>query len=255
MPRPGPAAGTPTTTQSDPQAVPSYVPAPFVTLVKWAAGVIRVPVSVVAAQWSLESSFNSSAKSGTGAQGLTQIEPGTWAGNNCSGNPYDPTANVRCYVRIMTGLLAEEHGNIRNTLAAYNAGPGNLQAGYGYADVILSHANAGTDPVAGGTTIGGATGTDPGAGDPDCISWAKIPGVSALGFTAWPGVCFLHYRQARELIGAAVLVGGALVMGYGVQMLVGVAAVPVVSRVAGPALRQLGGAQRAARQGRNAVAP
>lgn len=111
--------------------------------------------------------------------------------------------------------------------------------------------------VPGSTTIGGATGigTDPGASDPDCIQWAKIPGVSALGFTAWPGVCFLHYRQARELIGAGVLVGGALVMGYGLQMLVGVAAVPVVSRVAGPALRQLAGARRAAGQGRAAVAP
>ena len=40
----------------------------------------------------------------------------------------------------MNQLLAEEGGNVRDALAAYNAGPANKSAGYGYADSILSQA-------------------------------------------------------------------------------------------------------------------
>lgn len=46
---------------------------------------------------------------------------------------------MNCYVVYMRELIGSE-GSLRNALAAYNAGPGNLPAGYGYADTILSAA-------------------------------------------------------------------------------------------------------------------
>jgi hypothetical protein len=61
----------------------------------------------------------------------------------------------------MKQLLAEEHGSVRDALAAYNAGPANKQAGYGYADSILAQAGQ-----SGSVTVSGTTDTSAGIGIP-----------------------------------------------------------------------------------------
>lgn len=132
------------------------VPAQYQGWVSQAASSTGLPPEIVAAQINQESGFSPSVTSPTGAQGIAQIEPGTWAGLGISGTPYDPAAALRGYSKLMRQLLAQYHGNVRDALAAYNAGPGNIAAGYGYADKILSAAGAGP------TTIGG----NPGASAP-----------------------------------------------------------------------------------------
>lgn len=94
-------------------------------------------------------------------------------------------------------------------------------------------------PTSASASSGGGT-----AGPPDC-AWGKIPGV--LG-GVWPGACVITYKQAREFLGAGILAGGLLVMGWGTQLLVGVAAMGVASRVITPVVSRVAGAQRTVRR-------
>lgn len=121
--------------------VPSYVPPKYVSWVQGAAKGTGLPASVVAAQINDESGFNPDAVSPTDAKGIAQFEDSTWKSNG-SGSPFDPAAAQKAYIKLMGTLLKQYNGNVRNALAAYNAGPGNLAAGYGYADNILSASGA-----------------------------------------------------------------------------------------------------------------
>jgi len=121
------------------------VPSAYRGWVSSAARGTGLPASVVAAQINMESGFNPRAVSPAGAQGIAQFMPGTWASNAPRGSsPFDPNASLSAYTKLMGALLSQFGGNVRNALAAYNAGPGNLKAGYGYADAILSGAGAGS---------------------------------------------------------------------------------------------------------------
>lgn len=70
------------------------------------------------------------------AKGPAQFLQGTWDSHHCPGSIHDHSAAMRCYV-IFMGELIRSTGSLRNALAAYNAGPGNIPAGLGYADHIL----------------------------------------------------------------------------------------------------------------------
>ena len=73
-----------------------------------------------------ESRFKPRAKSHVGARGLMQLMPrtGRWMGAK---NLYDPEQNVDAGVKYIKYLDKRFKGNLKNTIAAYNAGEGNVQ--------------------------------------------------------------------------------------------------------------------------------
>ena len=117
------------------------VPANKVLLVKLMSGATGIPYNVIACQANLESGFNDNAVSPAGAEGWLQFLPSTFR-SYWHGSPFNPVDAANAYIVFMRALLREFGGNLRDALAAYNAGPGNIGAGMGYADTILSCAGS-----------------------------------------------------------------------------------------------------------------
>src|SRR5450631_21776 len=120
----------------------------------------NVDPSLVRAVIKVESNFNPNAVSRTGAMGLMQLMPQTARSLNVV-NPFDPQQNVDAGVRHLRKLLDSYGGNVRLSLAAYNAGSGAVARSAGvprfretqnYVRRITNLYNGGSEP--GSYTIG-----------------------------------------------------------------------------------------------------
>ena len=98
-------------------------PADIDTAIERAAARHNVDPNLVRAVIKVESNFNPNAVSRTGAMGLMQLMPVTARQLNVT-NPFDPAQNVEAGVRHLRHLLDDFGGDVRLTLAAYNAGMG-----------------------------------------------------------------------------------------------------------------------------------
>ncbi len=95
---------------------------PFADLFNTIGNRYGVDPVLLAAMARTESSFQPSAVSPAGAQGLMQLMPGTARGLGVA-DPFDPAQAVDGAARLMRDLI-DRFGRVDHALAGYNAGPG-----------------------------------------------------------------------------------------------------------------------------------
>lgn len=105
------------------------VPESMDSIFEEAAEKYNVPVNLLMAVGKAESGFNADAVSSAGAQGVMQLMPSTAAALGVD-DVFDARSNIMGGAKYLAQKLQQYNGDIDLTLAAYNAGSGNV-AKYG----------------------------------------------------------------------------------------------------------------------------
>lgn len=90
-----------------------------------AAEKYNVSVDLLKAVAKAESGFNPNAESHAGAQGIMQLMPATARSLGVT-NSFDPEQNIMGGAKYLSQMLDKFDGDTELSLAAYNAGPGNV---------------------------------------------------------------------------------------------------------------------------------
>lgn len=204
------------------------VPSQYQGYLQTMEGVTGIPYDVLAAQAYIESDFNAKAVSSSGAEGWLQFLPSTYntyaaQAGVPSGTEFNPQDETAVYDTYMAYLLKIEGGNIYKALEAYNAGPGNLSAGAGYATQIENMAGVSQSATAtpGATNTqtnpSSAIGSDIASGILSTIKTAWDNGLNALGLgisanAFGNGVPEHQITPGKDFIIRALLVGGGLIL-------------------------------------------
>lgn len=101
------------------------IPHVYKDMVEKAANTYGVPISLISKIIQAESGWNHKAKSSVGAMGMMQLMPRTAKALGVS-DPYDPMQNIMGGVKYLASLLKKYKGDMTLAVAAYNAGPGNV---------------------------------------------------------------------------------------------------------------------------------
>jgi soluble lytic murein transglycosylase-like protein len=118
----------PASGEAEPTAgLESFVPGRYRDPILRAAARWNVSAGLLAAQLMAESNFNPFAVSPAGAQGIAQFMPGTAAQYGLD-DPFDAPAAIDAQGHLMSDLLGQFGGSVSLALAAYNAGPGAVEA-------------------------------------------------------------------------------------------------------------------------------
>lgn len=113
-----------------------FYPWPYRKEITAAADCFQLDPCLIAALIRVESGFNPRAQSDAGARGLMQVMPNTarWAAGDMGFAGFHPDLLYQPEVSLLIGcwyladLIREFNGNLVASLAAYNAGRGNVKA-------------------------------------------------------------------------------------------------------------------------------